>query len=174
MACFLHDLITFSDSYLQHLSDLDEVFRILEDLGLTLKARETFLGFCSLKLLGYLFDRLGLTTTESKTRALKKLALPNMLAPLEYFIGLTNWNGHLIPLYSQRPLPLQEAKTLLLSQGLAGEQARRNYAAKTLIANHVDTKLGSDFCHAFETLKNELTSKPVLFHFQADRELMSS
>lgn len=45
MACFVDDLITFSDSYLQHLSDLDKVLRILEDLGLTLKAKKTFLGF---------------------------------------------------------------------------------------------------------------------------------
>ena len=34
MACFLDDVIIFSDLYLRHLSDLDEVFCILEDLGL--------------------------------------------------------------------------------------------------------------------------------------------
>src|SRR5947209_9965959 len=90
MACFVDDLVMFSDSYLQHLGDLDKVFCILENLGITLKAKKLFLGFQSLELLGYLVNRLGLTTMESKTRALLKLRMPEMLGQLEYFIGLTN------------------------------------------------------------------------------------
>ena len=45
MAYFIDDLITFPDSYLQYLVDLDEVFSVLEDLGLTLKAKKTFFKF---------------------------------------------------------------------------------------------------------------------------------
>ena len=100
MAYFVDDLITFSDTYCQQLRDLDDFFRILEDLGLTLKAKKCFLGFQSLELLGYLVDRLSLTTTEAKTEAFKDLQMPETLAQSEYFIGLTNWNRHLILLYS--------------------------------------------------------------------------
>ena len=171
MACFVDDLIIFSDSYLQHLDNLDEVFGILENLGLTLKAKKCFLGFQSLELLGYLVDRLGLTTTEAKTEALKGLELPETLAQLEYFIGLTNWNRHLIPLYSQKCEALQAAKTKLLARGPISGQARRNHAAKTKIADHLDVSPGSPFHKAFHTLRDELAAKPGLYHFKPDREL---
>ena len=171
MACFVDDLITFSGSYLQHLADLDEVFCILEDLGLTLKAKKTFVGFRSLELLGYLVDRLGLTTTESKTRAMSELALPETLGQLEYFIGLTNWNRHLIPLYGQKCEPLQAVKTKLLALGPRAGQARKAYAAKTKIADHVDVGTDSVFYQAFHSMKKELSEKPALYHFYPDREL---
>ena len=97
--------------------------------------------------------------------------VPTTLAQLEYYIGLTNWNRHLIPLYSQKCEPLQAVKTKLLAQGPAAGQARKGYAKKTKLADLVDTAPGSAFHTAFETLKQELTSKPALYHFQPDREL---
>jgi hypothetical protein len=92
----------------------DEVFRILSDLGITLKARKCYLGFHSVELLGYLVDRLGLMTTEAKSDAIATISFPATLSQLEYFIGLTNWNRHLVPYYAQRVAPLQTCKTALL------------------------------------------------------------
>src|SRR5947209_6059379 len=149
MACFVDDLVMFSDSYLQHLRDLDEVFCILENLGLTLKAKKTFNGFGSLELLGYLVNRLGLTTTEAKSQAIRDLALPSTLQQLEYFIGLTNWNRHLLPLYARRIRPMQDVKTALLARGPTGGRARKCYSAKTRIADHFDTTLESPYAKAF-------------------------
>ena len=171
MACFVDDLITFSNTYYQHLQDLDEVITILENLGLTLKARKTFLGFKSLELLGYLVDRLGLTTTEEKARALREIALPTTLQQLEYFVGLTNWNRHLIPLYACRMSYLQEIKTALLARGPTGGQARKGYADKTKISEHYDTTPDSSYAQAFSDVRDELTARPALHHFDPAKVL---
>jgi hypothetical protein len=92
----------------------DEVFRILSNLGITLKARKCYLCFHSIELLGYLVDRLGLTTSEAKSDAIARIPFLSTLSQLEYLIGLTNWNRHLVPYYTQRVSPLQACKTALL------------------------------------------------------------
>ena len=86
---------------------MDEVFSVLGNLGITLKAKKCFLGFHFLEILSYLVDQLGLTTAEAKVKAVQNIPYPATLAQLEYFIGLTNWNRHLLPYYAQRIAPLQ-------------------------------------------------------------------
>jgi hypothetical protein len=112
-SCYVDDIVLYAPTFQKFLEITDEVFRILSDLGITLKAK-CFLGFHSVELLGYLVDRLGLTTTESKADAVDNIPFPATLAQLEHFIGLTNWNRHLLPYYAQRVAPLQAYKTFLL------------------------------------------------------------
>jgi hypothetical protein len=109
----------------------NEVFRILSDLGITLKARKCYLGFHSLELLGYLVDRLGLMTTEAKSDAIAGIPFPATLSQLEYFIGLTNWNCHLVPYYAQRVAPLHACKTALLKHAPQTKRARKMFAASS-------------------------------------------
>jgi len=98
-SCYVDDIIMYASSFGKFLGILDEVFSILGNLGITLKAKKCFLGFHSLEILGYLVDHLGLTTPEAKADAVQNIPYPATLAQLEYFIGLTNWNRHLIPYY---------------------------------------------------------------------------
>jgi hypothetical protein len=56
MARFVNNLIMFLDAYHDYIDDLDEVFSIFKNLGLTLKVQKIFLGFHSLELLSYLVD----------------------------------------------------------------------------------------------------------------------
>jgi len=110
-SCYVDDIVMYAPSFAMFLRIVDEVFSILGNLGITLKARKCFLGFHSLEILGYLVDHLGLTTAEAKADAVQNIPYPTTLAQLEYFIGLTNWNRHLIPYYAQRIAPLQACKT---------------------------------------------------------------
>jgi hypothetical protein len=110
-SCYVDDIVIYAETFQNFLHMADEVFRILSDLGITSKARKCYLGFHSIELLGYLVDRLGLTTTEAKSDAVAGIPFPSTLSQLEYFIGLTNWNRHLVPYYAQRVSPLQACKT---------------------------------------------------------------
>jgi transposase InsO family protein len=157
-SCYVDDIVIYAETFEKFLQMADEVFRILSDLGITLKARKCYLGFHSIELLGYLVDRLGLTTTEAKSDAVKMIPFPATLAQLEHFIGLTNWNRHLVPYYAQRVAPLQACKTALLKLGPSTGRARKSYAAKTPIPKDAILE------KSFEDLKEALASRPRLHH----------
>jgi hypothetical protein len=157
-SCYVDDIVLYAPTFQRFLEATDEVFRILSNLGITLKAKKCFLGFHSIELLGYLVDRLGLTTTDSKSDAVKNIPFPATLAQLEHFIGLTNWNRHLIPYYSQRVAPLQLYKTRLLKGAPVAGRARKQYAARTPVLPD-DTLIAS-----FEDLKEVLASRPRIHH----------
>jgi hypothetical protein len=157
-SCYVDDIVIYAPTFQEFLSITDEVFRILSDLGITLKAKKCFLGFHSVELLGYLVDRLGLTTTESKAEAVQNIPFPTTLAQLEHFIGLTNWNRHLIPYYAQRVAPLQTYKTTLLKGAPILGRARKQYAAKSPVIPDDTLK------EAFEDLKATLAARPRINH----------
>jgi hypothetical protein len=75
-SCYVDDIVIYAATFQDFLHMTDEVFRVLSDLGITLKARKCYLGFHSVELLGYLVDRLGLTTTEAKADAIAGIPFP--------------------------------------------------------------------------------------------------
>jgi len=152
----------YAPSFVKFVAIVDEVFSILGNLGITLKVKKCFLGFHSLEILGYLVDRLGLTTAEAKADAVQYIPYPVTLSQLEYFIGLTNWNRHLIPYYTQRIAPLQACKTHLLRGAPPTAHGREDYAARTSLL--IDSRLAE----AYEDVKNALASRPRLHHVVDD------
>ena len=160
---YVDDILIYSDSFAEHIQHLDEVFRILSDLGITLKAKKVFLGYHNVELLGYIVDRLGLTTTESKSAAVANLEFPKTLADLEHFIGLTNWNRHLIPYYAQRIAPLQLYKTAALKNTPPSSRGRKGYAQRTPIPTE------EVLVAAFKDVQSVLADKPRLYHMRYDR-----
>ena len=163
VACYVDDIIFWGSDFASFLANTDEVFSILSDAGITLKASKAFLGFHSLDILGYLVDRLGLTTTEAKAEAVSQIPFPKNVTELEHFIGLANWNRHLIPYFAQRIGPLQEAKTRLLKGGPIKGRERKVYANQTTIPEE------EVIISAFEDIRSCLASRPHLYHFRADR-----
>jgi hypothetical protein len=164
-SCYVDDIVIYAATFQDFLHMTDEVFRVLSDLGITLKARKYYLGFHSVELLGYLVDRLGLTTTEAKSEAIARIPFPATLSQLEYFIGLTNWNRHLVPYYAQRVAPLQACKTELLKHAPQTKSARKMYAAKTPVPKD-EVLVG-----AFEDLRDALASRPWLHHFEEGKPI---
>jgi len=88
-SCYVDDIVMYAPAFADFLGIVDEVFSIVGNLGITLKAKKCFLGFHSLEILGYPVDRLGLTTAEAKEDAVQNIPYPSTLSQLEYFIGLT-------------------------------------------------------------------------------------
>jgi len=161
-SCYVDDIVIYAPSFANFLGIVNEVFSILGNLGITLKAKKCFLGFHSLEILSYLVDRLGLTTAEAKADAVQNIPYPATLSQLEYFIGLTNWNRHLIPYYAQRIAPLQACKTHLLKGAPPTSRGRKDYAARTTVPT--DARL----VQAYDDVKNALASHPRLYHMVDD------
>jgi len=159
---YVDNIVMYAPSFAKFLGIVDKVFSILGNLGITLKAKKCFLGFHSLEILGYLVDRLGLTTAEAKAEAVRNIPYPATLAQLEYFIGLTNWNRHLIRYYAHRIAPLQACKTLLLKGAPLSARGRKDYAA------HIAVPINEDLTKAYNDVKDALASHPRLYHVVDD------
>jgi len=162
VSCYVDDIVIYAPSFRKFLGIVDQVFSILGNLGITLKAKKCFLGFHSLEILGYLVDRLGLTTAEAKADAVQKIPYPATLAQLEYFIGFTNWNRHLIPYYPQHKAPLQACKTLLLKNAPPSSWGRKDYAARTAVPTY------EKLTKSYNDVKDALASRPCLHHVVDD------
>jgi len=161
-SCYVDDIVMYAPSFADFLRIVDEVFSILGNLGITLTVKKCFLGFHSLEILGYLVDRLGLTTAEPKADTVQNIPSPATLSQLEYFIGLTNWNRHLIPYYAQRIAQPQACKTHLLKGAPPTSPGRKDYAART--TEPTDARL----VQAYDDVKNALASRPHLYHVVDD------
>jgi len=164
-SCYVDDIVMYAPSFGKFLGIVDEVFSILGNLGITLKAKKCFLGFHSLEILGYLVDRLGLTTAEAKADAVQNIPYPSTLAQLEYFIGLTNWNRYLIPHYAQRIAPLQACKSLLLKNALPTSRGPKDYAARTPVP------ISTNLSNTYNDVMDALASRQRLYHVVDDQPI---
>ena len=64
--CFIDDIIVFSATFEDHIRDLDDILTLLENAALTVSPHKCFVGYHSLKILGQLVDRFGVTMTAQR------------------------------------------------------------------------------------------------------------
>ena len=69
-SCFIDDIIICSDTFEDHLRDLDDVLSTLENAGLTFKPQKCLIRFHSVKVLGQIVDKYGLRTTKERAEAI--------------------------------------------------------------------------------------------------------
>src|SRR5271156_6595785 len=104
-SCFIDDIIIYSDTFEDHLRDLDDVLTTLENAGLTLKPQKCLIGFHSLKVLGQIVDKYGLRTTKERAEAILNQKWPETLDTLDRFIGQCGYCRHMVPYYTQIMAP---------------------------------------------------------------------
>ena len=100
--------------------------------------------------------------SRTKADAVQNIPYLATLSQLEYFIGLTNWNRHLIPYYAQRIAPLQACKTHLLKGAPPASRGRKDYTARITVPT--DARL----VQAYDDVKNALASRLRLYHVVDD------
>jgi hypothetical protein len=157
--CFIDDTVVFSDTFEDHLRDIDEVLTIFETAGLIVQPYKCFVGYHSLKVLGQLVDRFGLTTTEERAEAILKQTYPTTLSGLEHFLGACGYNRHLVPYYAQVTSPLQALKTRGFKQSPKAGQARKRFAEAFKLPAPTDAQLRS-----FELIKNIIGGRQTMHH----------
>ena len=70
---YLDDIITFSDSYEEHLEDLDLIMSRLQSANLTLKKEKCYLFKTSVNFLGYMLCCKGVKPQIEKEEAIRKM-----------------------------------------------------------------------------------------------------
>ena len=145
---YLDDVIVFGSSLDEMIVRLSSVFERFITYGLTLKASKCIFGADRVLFLGHTIDREGIKLDPAKVSAITEFSRPNKLRELRSFLGLCSYYRKFVSHFSTIVKPL----TILTKK---------------------DQKFvwGSDQERAFELIKSELSSYPVLAHFDSKKDV---
>ena len=103
---YIDDLIVFSPSVEQHVTDLKVVFDRLRAAGLTLKPKKCELFAPSVKYLGQVVSAQGIAPDPEKIRAIRDMPLPTSKSEVKAFIGLAGYYRRFVKNFSGVVEPL--------------------------------------------------------------------
>ena len=108
---YIDDIIIFSWTTEDHLAHLDEALRLLEQSGVSLSIAKCHFGYPSITALGHHVSRLGLSTIQEKTEAIRDLDYPQSLRQLETGLGFFGYYRKFVEYYAAIAEPLMQLKT---------------------------------------------------------------
>lgn len=146
LAVYLDDLIVISETFEEHLSDLRAVFERLKLFKLRAKRDKCVFGSTSVRYLGHVISEEGIRTDPSKVDAILQMKPPRNVKEVMSFYQTCSWYRRFVPDFSEVARPLS---------GLTKKGAVWTW--------------GPSQQHAFDTLKELLSSPPILR--QADPNL---
>ena len=140
--CYLDDILITGLSEKEHLQNLEEVLKRLQQHGIKVKANKCVFDQDLVEYLGHVIDKTGLHTSSKKVRAVQQAPAPENSQQLKSFLGLLHYYGKFIPNLSTLVQPMNE----LLQKGTKWQWSKQ--------------------CEeAFTKAKNLLSEAPVLAHF---------
>ena len=113
-SCFIDNVIVYSNTFEDHLRDLDDVLATLENTDLTLKPQKCMVAFHSVKVLGQIVYKYGPRITKERAEAILSQKWPETLDTLDRLIGQCGFCRGMVPYCSQIMAPLQRLKMKLL------------------------------------------------------------
>lgn len=98
---YIDDIICFSETFEQHLKDLEEVFHRLEVSQLTLKPTKCFICRKRLEYLGHEVSAEGISPNSEKVDAIKKITIPKNVTDIKSFLGICGYYRKFISNFAQ-------------------------------------------------------------------------
>ena len=139
LLAYLDDLAIFSQTFEQHLEDLQRVFTQLKEFGLTANRGKCHFCCSTIKYLGHYITPNGLQVDPEKTAAIAKLPVPSNLKHLVAFLQTCSWYRRFIENFAKIAEPL----TRLTKKNVSWEWTEEQQ-------------------NAYNELKYRLTSAPIL------------
>lgn len=138
---YIDDILIATDTWEEHLDTLEELFRRIQQAGMTIKPSKCKFGYSDITFLGH---KLGMGRVATKEDILEKIQAarpPKTKKEVQSFLGLTGFYREFIPHYAEVANPLVE----LTKKGASNA-----------------VKWTSEHDKAFATLKQHMAAPPVL------------
>lgn len=149
---YLDDIIVFSQDISTHLQRLEMVFQKLREHGLKIEAKKCQFFRTQVTYVGHVVSADGVATDPVKTEVVTNWLKPKTLKNLRSFLGFASYYRRFVPHFAQLARPLHELVTKLYEGGRHGK----------LRGKSVECDWNRECQNAFESLKQTLTSPPVL------------
>ena len=140
--CYIDDILVTGTSDKDHLSNLGEVLKRLEDCGFRLKKTKCNFMAKSVEYLGHQVDRHGIRALPDKVEAITKAPPPKNVQELRSFLGLLNYYGKFVRNLSSILHPLNQ-----------------------LLKDQQKWEWSKECAQAFQMAKDQLVSASVLTHY---------
>lgn len=98
--CYLDDVLIFSETFEQHLADLQEVFDRFRVAGLKLSPAKCKFAHSKCVFLGHEISKHGIRPPSDRLKAVSEYPVPKTTKQLKRYLGLMNWFKKFIPNYS--------------------------------------------------------------------------
>ena len=130
-----------------HLKHLEKLLTTLESKGITLKLPKCSFAVPEINVFGHIVSEKGVRPDIAKVKAIKNAPHPTTASEVRSFLGLTNYCARYIPEYSTITFPLRQ-----------------------LTKNDVQFQWEHKHEKAFQSLKDAITTAPVLAHYSLTAE----
>lgn len=154
LICYLDDLLVFSGSFDDHLSNLEEVFRRLREVGVKLNPSKCEFAKSEVAFLGHRISASGIATDPDKTRAIMDFPTPQTLKDVRSFVGLASYYRRFVKGFANIAKPLHLLITAVHQKHSDDGKKGERKPLRELWTKECDS--------AFRTLRNALAEPPVL------------
>ena len=103
---YIDDIIVFSQTVEEHISQLQTVFNRLKSAGLRLKPKKCHLFRRKVKYLGHVVSEDGIQTDPDKTEAIRNWEQPTTVSNIRAFLGLCSYYRKFVPNFATLAKPL--------------------------------------------------------------------
>ena len=146
---YIDDVIVYGRTCQEHLTRLEEVFERLQHAGLKMKPSKCYLLQKRVRYLGHVLSENGVETDPEKISCIKNWPVPTNVEELRRFLGIATYYRRFVHQFARIAAPLHH------------------------LTNKGSAFYWSQECNdAFSTLKQKLSSAPVLCFPQFDREFI--
>ena len=140
--CYIDDILITGEMEEEHIHNLEEVLRRLQNHGIKVKSSKCAFLQDSVEYLGHRVDAQGLHTSPKKVEAIQLAPTPRNQQELRLFLGLLHYYGKFIPNLASLLHPLNQ-----------------------LLRMSTKWKWTTECDHAFQQAKDQFTSLSVLAHY---------
>ncbi|CAM4600550.1 unnamed protein product [Caretta caretta] len=107
-ATYLNDVAIVSDSWAEHLENLQAVFQRIREAGISVKAKKCLIGLNRVTYLGHQVDQRTINPLQAKVNAIQNWPVPKSKKQVQSFLGLAGYYRQFVPHYSQIATPLTD------------------------------------------------------------------
>ena len=149
--CMMDDVLVFGETQEEHDERLRTVLKRIQDSGMTLNPEKCEFSRNRVKFLGHVLDGTGIHPDPDKIQGIAETATPKDVSDIRRFLGTVNQMSKFSPHLADSTRPLRE---------LLGKESVWHW--------------GDQQQEAFDSIKSQLTSAPVLAMFDPNRETILS